>query len=327
MAHAQTTEFPRLKPRALRAALKAIPWRDYVTYIAFVVIFGIFAIALGGQGFTSTPNLLNILRQTAPITIMAVAMTFVIGSAQIDLSVGALAGLTSVVTALALARFGLAGGIVAGMGTGLVVGALNGSLVAFAGIPSFLVTLGTLSVIFGGAQWVTQTLPVPIGNETYTSVFGGGDLGPVPSLLLWSAAVAILGHVVLRKTVFGRQALATGGNATAARFSGVNTRLVTFSVLTVMGAAAGLAGMLYAGRLHSGLFGIGQDDNLSVIAAVILGGTSLFGGRATVVGTIVASLLIGVINNGLILLGLQYAQQLVVRGAIIVLAVALSRRH
>jgi ribose transport system permease protein len=323
MAHASTTTFLHVNSRALRTT----PWREYVIYMAFVVIFGIFAITLGGQGFTSAPNLLNILRQTAPISIMAVAMTFVIGSAQIDLSIGALAGLTSVVTALVLARFGLAAGIAAGVATGFAVGALNGSLVAFAGIPSFLVTLGTLSVIFGGAQWVTQTLPVPVSNDVYNNVFGGGDLGPVPSLILWSAAVAILGHVVLRKTVYGRRCLATGGNAVAARFSGVNTRMITFSVLTVMGAAAGLAGMLYAGRLHSGLFGIGQDDNLSVIAAVILGGTSLFGGRATVVGTIVASLLIGVINNGLILLGLQYAQQLVVRGAIIVLAVALSRRH
>jgi len=291
------------------------------------VIVVAFAVVLHGRGFVSSANGLNILRQTAPITIMAVVMTFVIGAAEIDLSVGATAGLASVTTAVAIGHFGLVGGIAVGLLTGLVVGAANGAIVAFAGIPSFLVTLGSLSIIFGASQWATNTLPVPIADDTFNGVFGGGNIAGIPSMVVWTAIIAVIAHVGLRKTTFGRRVLAIGGNTEAARFTGVNTKVVRFGVLTVMGLAAALAGMLYAGRLQSGMFGIGQDDNLSVIAAVILGGTSLFGGRATVAGTVVASVLIGVINDGLILLGLQYSQQLVVRGTIIILAVALSRRR
>ena len=118
---------------------------------------------------------------------------------------------------------------------------------------------------------------------------------------------------------------AANRNAVAARFSGVNTRLITFSVLTVMGAAAGLAGMLYAGRLHSGLFGSGQDDNLSVIAAVILGGTSLFGGRGAVLGTLIGALIVGVIRNGLQLMGVSSIYQILITGVLVILAVSIDQ--
>lgn len=306
--------------------LRSFDWNQYIIYIGFVVVFIFFAITLGNQGFLAPNNLLNIVRQTATISVMAVAMTFVIGAAQIDLSVGAVAGLASVTTGMAVTRFGIPAGIFVGLLTGLIVGSVNGGLVAFLSIPSFLVTLGMLGIVSGTAQWITNTAPVPIERDTYNNVFGSGDLGPVPSLVLWTVVAVIVGHVVLRKTVYGRRVLATGGNAVAARFSGVNTKVITYLVLTVMGMTAALAGMLYAGRLHSGRFQWGQGDELSVIAAVILGGTSLFGGRATVIGTLVGSLLIGLINNGLILLGLEFSQQLIVRGVIIVLAVALARR-
>jgi ribose transport system permease protein len=132
--------------------------------------------------------------------------------------------------------------------------------------------------------------------------------------------------VVLRKTAYGRQVLATGGNAAAARFSGVDTRRIKFLVLMFSGTFAALGGMLYAGRLNSGRYTVGQGDELSVIAAVILGGTSLFGGAGTVVGTVLGALLIGLINNGLILMGLEFSQQVIIRGVIIILAVALARR-
>jgi ribose transport system permease protein len=139
-------------------------------------------------------------------------------------------------------------------------------------------------------------------------------------------AAIVVGHIVLRKTTYGRRVLATGGNAVAARFSGVDTRMITFLVLAIMGLFAGLAGMLYAGRLSTGRFTLGEGDELSVIAAVILGGTSLFGGRATVIGALFGALMIGLINNGLILMGLDFSQQQIVRGGIIVLAVALARK-
>lgn len=309
------------------AAVRSRDLRQYVIYIGFLIVFGIFALTLNEKGFLSPINLLNVFRQTAMISIMAVGMTFVIGSGNIDLSVGATAGLASVTTALALNGLGLPAAIAVGLITGLLVGVANGALVAYVGIPSFLVTLGTLGIVNGVAQYLSNTSPIPVLNDTFTFVFGSGDFGPVPSLLVWTAVAFLIGHVVLRKTIYGRQALATGGNAVAARFSGVNTKLITFLVMTVMGVIAGFAGMLFAGRLHSGRFEFGQGAELSVIAAVILGGTSLFGGRATVVGTLIGSLMIGLINNGLTLASLPTSQQFIVRGVIIILAVSLAKKR
>jgi ribose transport system permease protein len=301
-------------------------WRQYVLYIGFILLFAVFAITLNDDGFTTSDNLLNIVRQTATISVMAVAVTFVIGAAEIDLSVGAVAGLSSVITAMAIDSMGVPGGIAAGLGVGVLVGCINGALVTFIGIPSFLVTLGMLGIAHGTAQWVTDSAPQPILEDTFNNVFGSGDFGPIPSLVLWTLAAVIVGHIVLRHTSFGRGVLATGGNEEAARFSGISTRRIKFTVMVLSSAAAAVAGMLYAGRLQSGRFQWGEGDELSVIAAVILGGTSLFGGRASVIGALLGSLMIGLINNGLILMGLEFSQQQIVRGGIIILAVALATR-
>lgn len=306
--------------------LDGLDWRRYIIYIGFVLVFAVFALTLGDDGFLSTNNLLNIVRQSAIIAIIAVGMTFVISCAEIDLSVGSTAGLASVVTAMTLSSHGLLAGVAAGLFVGLVVGSINGALVSMLNIPSFLVTLGMLGIAVGVAQWITASAPQPILDPTYNLVFGGGNFGPVPGLLVWMAVVVVVGAVGLSKTRFGRQVLATGGNRTAADFTGVNTRRIKFQVLVISSMAAALAGMLYAGRLESGRFQWGTGDELSAIAAVILGGTSLFGGQGAVVGTLVGALLIGLINNGLVLAGLDTSQQQVVRGVIIILAVALARR-
>jgi ribose transport system permease protein len=236
------------------------------------------------------------------------------------------AGLSSVCAALAISAFGVIPGILAGLLVGAVIGAVNGGLVSLLGIPSFLVTLGMLGVAAGLAQWITQSAPVPILNDTFIVIFGGGNFGPIPGLLVWSAIFVVVGTVTMNKTRFGRQVLATGGNRTAAQFTGVNTKRIKFQVMLLSGVVASVAGMLYAGRLESGRFQWGAGDELSAIAAVILGGTSLFGGAGSVVGTLMGALLIGLINNGLILAGLDSSQQQVVRGAIIILAVALARK-
>jgi len=308
------------------AKAASVDWRRYIIYIGFVVVFLIFAALLGDQGFLSSNNLLNIFRQTATITVIAVGMTFVIASAEIDLSVGAVAGLSSVVTAIALSHFGLVVGVAAGLGVGLLVGSVNGGLVSVLGIPSFLVTLGMQGIAFGLAQWVTDSAPQPILDDTFNNLFGSGNIGRLPGLVVWSGVAVAIGAVALAKTPFGRRVLATGGNRTAAEFTGIKTRRIKFQVLLVSGAVASLAGILYAGRLQSGRFQWGSGDELSAIAAVILGGTSLFGGNGSVVGTLFGALLIGLINNGLILAGLESSQQQVVRGAIIILAVALARK-
>jgi ribose transport system permease protein len=310
----------------LRERFGGFDWRRYIIYIGFVVVFLLFSVLLYEDGFLTANNLLNIGRQTATITVIAVAMTFVIAAAEIDLSVGSIAGLSSVCAAMAISQWGLLAGILAGLAVGAVVGAINGGLVAFLSIPSFLVTLGTLGIASGVAMWITASAPQPILDATFNLVFGGGNIGPVPGLIVWSLLAVALGAVVLTKTRFGRQVLATGGNRTAAEFTGVNTRRIKFSVLMLSGVVASLAGLLYAGRLETGRFQWGAGDELSAIAAVILGGTSLFGGSGSVVGTLFGALLIGLINNGLILAGLDTSQQQVVRGGIIILAVALARR-
>jgi ribose transport system permease protein len=302
-------------------------WRQNIIYIGFVGIFIFFAVTLGHKGFLDTNNLLNIVRQTAPIAIMAVAMTYVLAAGEIDLSIGAVAGLASVATAMAMDIGGVPLGILVGVATGLIVGVINGVISTRIGIPTFLTTLAMMGVAKGTSMWVSGTKAVPILSDGYNWLFGGGYIGPLPVLLFWMLIAAAIGHVVLRRTTFGRWVLATGGSETAARYSGVNTRNIKFKVLIISSFAAAIAGMLYAGRFQTGRFQLGEGDELSVIAAAVLGGTSLFGGKGTVVGSIMGALMIGLINNGLILAGLEFSQQLIARGAIIILAVAISQNR
>jgi ribose transport system permease protein len=309
------------------ALIRHFNWRQYIVYIAFVAIFIYFGITLSDSGFLTTYNILNIVRQTAIISIMGVAMTFVISAAEIDLSVGSIAALSSLTTSLALGSgYGIIGALAAGLGVGFVIGLINGLLVTKVAIPSFLVTLGIMGVTKGLAMWVTNTAPVPINNDNFVFIFGSGDIAGIPVLFLWTLLVVAIGHILLRKTSFGRRTLATGGNQNAARFSGVNVSRIKLYVMIGSGLMAGLAGILYSGRMQSGRYTFGEGDELSVIAAVILGGTSLFGGVGTVIGTVIGSLMIGTINNGLIIMGLDVSQQMIIKGLIIILAVAFGRK-
>ena len=281
---------------------------------------------LRDQGFLSTASFWNILRQAAIVSVIAVGMTLVIAAAEIDLSVGSVAGLASVVTAMALSQYGLVPGILAGLALGAVVGSINGALVAFVRIPSFLVTLAMMGITFGIAQWITDSAPVPILDMNYIANFGGGNIGPIPGLIIWMLLFVVGGAIVLKKMRFGRQILATGANPVAAEYSGISTSWVRFRVMLICSMGAAVAGMLYAGRLMSGRFQWGAGDEMNAIAAVILGGTALAGGRGSVVGTFFGALLMATINYGLILAGLDTSQQQIIRGIIIILAVALARK-
>ncbi|MDR2722182.1 MAG: ABC transporter permease [Cellulomonadaceae bacterium] len=299
---------------------------NIIVYVAFIAVFILFSILLGSN-FTSVNNVLNIARQTAMISIMAVAMTFVIGSGQIDLSIGSIAALSSLVAALILRDTGnillaLACALVLGAGIGLVNGLLNTK----AGIPSFLTTLGMMGVIRGFAMWITNTAAVPIQNSTFNTIFGIGNVGGLPVLLLWTVVFAVVGYLLLNRMRFGRHTLAVGGNESAARFSGINTQSIKIRVMMMSGLFAAIAGVMYAARMQSGRWTFGEGDELSVIAAVILGGTSMAGGNGTIIGAVVGSMLMGMINNGLVLGGLSVAQQTIIRGAIIILATAIANR-
>src|SRR5579883_1854402 len=280
---------------AARRASFLTDWRQYVAYLGFALIFVFFSMTLFDKGFLDPNNLLNILRQTAMISIMSVGMTYVLAAGEIDLSIGMAAGLVSLVAAVTIDAYGSVAGVAAGIAVGALVGFANGVLTTRIGIPSFLTTLAMMGIARGAAMWMTQTKSVPILDDGFIWLFGGGNLGPVPILVLWTVVIAAVGHIVLRRTTFGRRVLATGGSEIAARYSGVDTRSIKMRVLIISSLTA------------------------------VLGGTSLFGGTGTVVGSIIGSLMIGVINNGLLLMGLEYSQQLIARGLIILIAVAISQ--
>ena len=309
------------------AALPKVQLQNYVVYIFFAVVLTFFSITIGDKGFLSVVNLFNIARTTAMITVIAVAMTFVISAGELDLSVGSTAALAALTCGLVMqAGFPWPLAVVAALVAGLAVGSLNGFFVTVIGIPSFLVTLGMMQFIRGLDMRVTYTNPIAISNKTYNMIFGSGNLFGIPSLLIWSVLVALLGFVVLKYTGFGREILATGGNRMAAEYSGVNTRRVKFAAFLLTGAAAALSGLLYTGMMQTARFNVGEGAELMAIAAVILGGTSLFGGRGTILGTFAGSLLIGTINNGLIIMGLDVSEQMMVAGGIIILAVAFGKK-
>ena len=217
-------------------------------------------------------------------------------------------------------------GVLAGLLVGVLCGVINGLLVAWAKIPSFLTTLAMMGITVGVAQWITDSSPQPILNANYNFIFGGGQIGIFPVIIIWALVFFIIGVIILGKTRFGKYTLAVGANPLAAKYSGIDVAKIRFSVMFSSAMCAAVAGMLYAGRLQSGRFQWGDGDEMNVIAAVILGGTALSGGRGSAVGAAAGAILMAMINNGLILAGLSSAQQQVVRGIIIVLAVALAKR-
>ena len=298
-----------------------------VVYIGFVGIFVFFAITLRDNGFLTIENQLNVLRQTAFVSVMAFGTTFALSAGEIDLSIGQVVALTAMVTAVLLRDVNALIAVPAGLSVGLIAGLANGLLTTRLRVPSFLITLGTGGIIGGLSRWITNLQPVPVRDDDYTFVFGSGNIGPFPTLFVWTVAVLVLGHLLYRRTTFGRQVLATGGNRVAARYSGIDTGRVRVAALVICSLTASLAGLLYVGRLHSARYTLGDTDLLTVIAAAVIGGTSMAGGRGSIIGALLGSLVMGVLNNGLILMGFTITEQDIARGVIIIVAVALSLRE
>lgn len=296
-------------------------------YFIMIVIFIFFAIALRDKGFFSALNMMNIFKQTAIISILAVGFTFVLASGEMDLSVGSTTAFCALIAALMLQRYGIIMSTVIALATGSLIGISNGLLVVKVRMPSFLATLATQGVIYGSARWITNMQAVPVLNTRFSTIFGGGSFGPVPVLFIWTMAVVIIGHIIMNKTSFGRKVLATGGNKVAARFSGINTGNVKILLFTTMGFIAALSGMLFTGRLAAARYNYGEADILTVVAAVIVGGNSIYGGKGKVIGTLIGSIILGLVNNGLIMFGASVDQQIIFRGVIILLAVALSPKE
>lgn len=307
------------------ASKKKFQISKYTVYIVLVVVFVFFSVVLRDKGFLSSSNLLNVLRQTAMVSVMAVGGVFVLGAGQIDLTVGSTAAMSAMLAALVLqSTNSIILALVVSIAFGIGVGALNGLLVTKLMLPSFLATLGMMQVVRGAAMWITNTAAVPITNTRFNNIFGTGYVGSVSVLIIWTIIFYVVAYVVFTKTPFGRYTLATGGNEQAAGYSGIKVKRVKMYIFMISGALSAFAGIMYAGRMQSGRYSFGDGDEMSVIAAVVLGGAAMSGGTGSIVGAFAGSLLMGIISNALVLAGLSSAQQKLINGAIIIFAVALS---
>lgn len=306
---------------------KKLDYKKYIVYISFITVLVVFSVVLWNKGFLSYGNIMNILRQTAMISVAAVGMTFAISAGLIDLSTGSVVAMSALTTALVLRHAGWFPAVLCGLLVGFVSGFMNGLVVAKVRIQAFLVTLGTSSIFAGIGRTMTNLEAVPIINEKFNFIFGSGDIGPISTLFLWTIVVMIMGHILYRKTSFGRAVLAVGGNESTAGYSGIRVDRTKLWAMTLCGITAAFSGILYAGRLNGARYTLGENDNMSVIAAVVIGGTSFSGGKGTIVGTIIGSIVIGMLNNGLLLMGLSVSEQMMARGLIIILAVSLSLRE
>jgi len=285
--------------------------------------------------FVSERNIFNVLRQVSIYGLLAVGMTFVILTGGIDLSIGSVLafaglvgasvekggrGLLSVGAAGEAAGYGVPAALAAAIGVGLIAGLLQGLTVTKLKVPPFIVTLGGMSVFRGAALLWSSGQPISAFRDEYKYI-GQGFIGPVPIPVIIFLACAVIGFIVLTYSRYGRHIYAIGGNLEAARLSGLNTGQLLLSVYVISGFFAGLSGFLLSSRLNSAEQVAGVGYELTVIAGVVIGGTSLFGGEGGIFGTVVGILLIGVLSNGLTLLNVNpYYQQIVV-GLIIVFAV------
>jgi ribose transport system permease protein len=300
--------------------------RNFV-YVALLAVFLLFALFLREEGFLTSNNILNIVIQAAPITVMAVFLNFVLASQEIDLSLGAVVGLSGVIAAIVIQNGDNAFiASLAAIFSGLFIGLVNGLLVNQLKIPSFLSTLAMLGIVTGIARWITDLKTFSITDEKFVSVMGSGSFFGIPSLVLWTLGIVFFGHILLFNTRFGAWVLAVGDNSTAAESLGINVKKVRLLVLILGSLGASLAGLLYAGRLQSASYSIGVNDTLTVIAAAVIGGTSLFGGRASIYGALAGSVLLAMLVNGLLLAGFSVTQQLIVQGVVLILSMAVSIR-
>lgn len=316
-------------PAAIASVTERSPfrWTDLTVYLGFVLVFGFFAFTLRDRGFLTTQNATSIVSQVTPIALIGFGAVFVLTAGEIDLSIGSVVAMSALFTALGLRHFGLPVGLAFGFLTGIVAGLLNGLLIVGLRVPSFLITLGTMQLFSGIAQMSTQLRDVPIMNDTFTTLFGSGTVGPLSDAVVWLLIGLVVAQIAYRNLAFGWRVMATGSNPASARALGINTRRVRVGVMVISSCTAALAGMLYAGEVQGAVYTLGSSDLLTVLAGVVIGGTSLFGGQGSIPGALLGSLLMAMIVNGLVLMGATVQQQIVVQGIIIVLAVAVSQRQ
>jgi ribose transport system permease protein len=318
------------KPASAQAARKF----DYQEYalVGVVVLLLIVGTILKGDTFMSKDNLFNVLRQGSVVGVLAIGMTFVIATAGIDLSVGSLVAATGIAGGWLMTHAGLfesvpsLGFIIGVLAFALILGAVNGVAIAYGKVVPFIATLAMLLIGRGLALWISGKTPISLFDLSFLRWFGTGEVLTIPSALIVFIAVALAGWVLLNRTRYGRYVVAVGGNTEAARIAGVKVNWNVFTVYVLSGICAGIAAILLCGRLASASPVSGNLYELDAIAAVVIGGTSLMGGRATIVGTVLGVITFALVFNLLTLMDLAVEIQQVTKGAIILAAVLLQRR-
>ncbi len=278
------------------------------------------------ENFFSVSNILNVLRQVSINGILAVGMTFVILTGGIDLSVGAVMAFSGTICAGLIVNMGMPGavGLAGGLLIGLGLGVFNGALVAWGRMPAIIVTLATMGIARGLGLIYSGGYPIS-GLPDWISWFGIGRIGSIPVPVIIMFLIYGIAWVLLERTAFGRHVYSIGGNETAARLSGVKTQRIKLAIYTISGLTSALAAVILTGRLMSGQPNAGVGFELDAIAAVVMGGTSIAGGRGLIFGTLIGAVLLGILNNGLNLVGINPYLQDVIKGFIILLAIYIGR--
>ncbi len=296
--------------------------RQFGTFFGLIALCLLFTIL--SPYFLTTSNLLNVAQQSSIIAVISVGMTFVIITAGIDLSVGSVLAFSGVVMASVLhAGLPIPLGILVGLGVGFSCGLLNGLLVSYGKIPPFIATLGMMSIARGAGLWFTDGRPISGFDDSFRYL-ATGEIFYVPVPVIIMIVVYIVAHLILTKTKMGRYTYAIGGNEKAAVLSGINIKLYLNIIYGIAGLLSALGAVMLTARLNSAQPIAGIMYELDAIAATVIGGTSLFGGKGTVIGTLIGALIIGVLRNGLNLLGVSSFIQQIVIGSVIIGAILLD---
>jgi ribose transport system permease protein len=277
------------------------------------------------DAFLTSDNMLNVLRQASVVGVLAIGMTFVIATGGIDLSVGSMVAAAAVAGGQ-FADSGSVAFILGAIGMGVLLGGINAGAIAYGRVVPFIATLAMFTMARGLALWMSDKSPISIFSLEGVRWFGNGEVVGIPSAAVVFLAVTVVAWVLLNRTSYGRYVVAVGGNREAARIAGVKVRRIVFSVYVLSGICVAIAAILVSGRLSSASPIVGNLYELDAIAAVVIGGTSLAGGRATIVGTFLGVITFALIFNLLTLLDLATEIQQVTKGLIILAAVLIQRR-
>lgn len=306
---------------------KKINFKNYGIFVVFIVLVIILMI-LSPNAFAKPRNLINVVKQASINGVLACGMMFVIIAGGIDLSAGSVVALSGVVAAYLAQMQGIPifVPILGALGTGALIGLVNGFGAAYAELPPFIITLATMSIVRGAALILSGGSPVFGLQEQFEGIAGISIANVIPILVLYFLLIAVFSGFILNKTVFGRHVYAIGGNSITAKVSGINVKNMLLRVYIICGVFSGIAGLLIASRTMQGSPTVGVGYEMDAIAAVVIGGVSMSGGSGKWYGTIIGALLLALISNGLDILGVSSNFQQIIKGIIIAVAVYLDLR-